>query len=141
MTRDEIVSFFEARQEHWQRRDAAALAEGHAEDGTVVSPMFGSLNGRASIAQSYERLFEVFPDWSLTSEEPIIDGKRVAQHFVTNATHVGEFMGLPGTNRHGRVEGVLLYTMADGAIQLEHRLYDFSAFLIQIGVLRSKPSF
>jgi hypothetical protein len=29
----------------------------------------------------------------------------------------------------------------DGAITREQRLYDFSALLIQIGVLRSKPNY
>jgi len=41
------------------------------------------------------------------SEELIIDGDRVAQHFIASVTHVGDFMGLAGTNRHGRLEGVL----------------------------------
>ena len=50
-------------------------------------------------------------------------------------------MGLSGSGRHGKIEGARLYTMKDGKIQNEQRLYDFSALLIQIGVLRSKPSF
>jgi predicted ester cyclase len=141
MTRDQIVAFFEARQANWKTRDADTLAAGHAVDGTVVSPMFGALNGRAEIAESYRRVFVAFPDWSFKSEALIVDGDRVAQHFAATATHAGEFMGLPGTNRHARIEGVLLCTMKEGAILLEQRLYDFSALLIQIGVLRSKPNF
>ncbi|HUR35769.1 MAG TPA: ester cyclase [Vicinamibacterales bacterium] len=141
MTRDEIVSFFEARQLDWRARNPESLAGTHAADGTVVSPMFGALHGRSEIADSYRRLFATFPDWYFKSEELIIDGARVAQHFVATATHVGEFMGLPGTNRHGRLEGVLLYTMKDGLILHEQRQYDYSALLIQIGVLRSKPNF
>jgi predicted ester cyclase len=141
MTRDDILHFFENRQTQWRARDARGLAGGHSADGTVVSPMFGALGSRAEIAQSYEQLFTSFPDWLFKSEELIVDGDRVAQHFVATATHVGEFMGLPGTNRHGRIEGVMLYEMKDGAIFREQRLYDFSALLIQIGVLRSKPNF
>jgi steroid delta-isomerase-like uncharacterized protein len=141
MTRDDIIRFFEARQADWRARDADALAGGHAPDGAVASPMFGALKGRAEIAESYRRLFVSFPDWLFTAEELLVDGDRAAQHFVATATHVGEFMGLPGTNRHGRIEGVMLYTMEDGAIQRERRLYDFSGLLIQIGVLRSKPTF
>jgi predicted ester cyclase len=141
MTRDEIAQFFDARQADWRARNPEALADGHAVDGTVVSPMFGALNGRAEILESYVRLFNTFPDWMFKSEELIIDGTRVAQHFVASATHVGDFMGLPGTNRHGRMEGVLLYTTRDGRILHEQRQYDYSALLIQIGVLRSKPNF
>ena len=141
MTRAAIVRFFDERQSDWRTRDPELLAARHAVDGTVVSPMFGALHGRVEIAESYQRLFATFPDWYFKNEELVIDGNRVAQHFVSTATHVGEFMGLPGTNRHGRIEGVLLFTMKDGQILHEQRLYDFSALLIQIGVLRSKPNF
>lgn len=141
MTREAIVRFFDERQTDWRTRDPDLLADRHSVDGTVVSPMFGALHGRVEIADSYRRLFATFPDWYFKSEELVIDGNRVAQHFVSTATHVGEFMGLPGTNRHGRIEGVLLFTMKDGQILHEQRLYDFSALLIQIGVLRSKPNF
>lgn len=141
MTRNEIVQFFEARQKEWRIRHPEGLAEGHAADGVVVSPMFGALNGRAEITESYRKLFTTFPDWTFKTEELLIDGDRVAQHFVVTATQVGDFMGLPGTQRHGRIEGVLLSTMRDGLIANERRLYDFSALLIQIGVLKSKPNF
>ena len=141
MTREAIVRFFDERQSDWRTRDPELLAARHAVDGTVVSPMFGALHGRVEIAESYQRLFATFPDWYFKNEELVIDGNRVAQHFVSTATHVGEFMGLLGTNRHGRIEGVLLFTMKDGQILHEQRLYDFSALLIQIGVLRSKPNF
>ena len=141
MTREAIQVFFDARLAHWRARNPDALAADHTVDGTVVSPMFGALNGRAEIQDSYARLFETFPDWFFKHESLLIDGDHVAQHFVATATHVGDFMGLPGTNRHGRLEGVLLYTMRDGAILHEQRLYDYSSLLIQIGVLRSKPNF
>jgi len=141
MNRDDVIKFFEGRQLDWRARNADALAMHHHENGTVVSPMFGALHGRAEIAEAYRRLFTTFPDWFFKNEELIIDGSRVAQHFVATATHVGEFMGLPGTNRHGRLEGMLLITMKDGLIEREQRLYDYSALLIQIGVLRSKPNF
>lgn len=141
MTRDAIVRFFDDRQADWRARNPETLAARHVTDGTVVSPMFGALHGRAEIEESYRRLFATFPDWYFKNEELVIDGTRVAQHFVATATHVGEFMGLPGSNRHGRIEGILLVTMKDNLILHEQRLYDFSALLIQIGVLRSKPNF
>jgi predicted ester cyclase len=141
MTRDEVVQFFETHQEHWRNRDAAALAADHALDGTVISPMFGDLHGRGEIETAYRKLFTTFPDWVFQGDDLVVDGDRVAQHFISTATHIGEFMGLSGSGRHGKIEGARLYTMKGGKIQNEQRLYDFSALLIQIGVLRSKPSF
>ena len=140
MTRDAIQAFFAARVKHWKTRDPVGLAAGHAENGTVVSPMFGRHSGRAAILASYQVLFTTFPDWTFTEEPALIDGDRVAQAFSVTATHVGEFMGLAGTNRRFQVQGVRLYDMQDGLIQHERRHYDFTSLLIQVGVLRGKPA-
>jgi len=140
MTRAEIVAFFAGRQAHWNAHDARALAAGHAEFGVVKSPMHGTREGREAIEDSYAALFTVFPDWQFTGDDLLIDADRVAQVFTAEATHVGEFMGLPGSNRRFRIHGVRMYEMAGGLIQSERRLYDFSGLLIQVGVLRSKPA-
>ena len=140
MTRDEIAAFFAARQAIWNARDPVALAACHALDATVESPMFGRLQGRPAIQDSYESLFMKFPDWDFRIEDLLIDGNRAAQSFTVTATHVGEFMGLPGTNRRFQIQGVRLFEMGNGLIQHEKRMYDFTGLLIQIGVLRGKPA-
>jgi steroid delta-isomerase-like uncharacterized protein len=140
MTRQEITSFFADRQARWDAHDAVALAADHAEDGMVHSPMHGPRRGRHAIAGSYRALFDAFPDWKFSGDDLIIDGDRVAQPFSAEATHVGDFMGLAGTNRRFRVQGVRVYDMTGGLIHSEKRYYDFTSLLIQIGVLRSKPA-
>ena len=140
MTRDEIKAFFEGRRQAWLTRDADALGMFHTEDGTMDSPMFGHRQGRQAIADSYRALFATFPDWDLQGEELLIDGDRVAQPFTAAATHVGTFMGIDGTNRRFKIQGVRLFTMANGLVQYERRLYDFTGLLIQIGILRGKPA-
>jgi len=138
VTREEIAAFFVKRQHHWNARDADQLARDHAADGVVHSPMHGQPRGRDAIRASYALLFEAFPDLKFSGEDLIIEGDRVIQVFSADATHVGEFMGLMGTNRRFRVQGVRLCDMKDGAIQTERRLYDFTALLIQVGVLKPK---
>ncbi|MFI5177677.1 MAG: ester cyclase [Vicinamibacterales bacterium] len=140
MTRDAIVSFFLERQKGWEARDPEVLASGHAEHGTVVSPMHGRRAGRDAIRDSYRSLFVTFPDWTFVGEPVLVDGDHVAQPFSASATHVGDFMGLAGTNRRFKIQGVRLFDMADGKIQHERRYYDFTALLIQVGVLRGKPA-
>ena len=142
MTRDEVVQLMQERQKHWAARDGDGLASQHATNGTVNSPMFGKLSGREAIANSYHRLFEAFPDWTLNpADEVIIDGDRVAEPFSVTATHAGEFMGLPGTGHRTHIQGVLLMRVAGGFIQDERRLYDFSMLLMQVGVLKGKPGY
>lgn len=141
MTREETLAFFAKREDAWRRRDPAALALGHAEDGTVESPMFSTVKGREAIRRSYESLFQSFPDWTLGDEPPLIDDDRVARPFKAHATHVGRFMGLEGTGRRFEVRGVMLTDMKDGLIAHERRIYDFAGLLMQVGVLRGKPGF
>ena len=141
MTREDLQAFFDRRDQHWRARDAAALAAGHAPDGHVTSPMWRELDGREAILESYRSLFETFPDWEFNGQALIIDGTMVAQPFSATATLEGEFMGLPGTHRRCQIEGARLYEMKNGLIHHERRLYDFTALLIQVGVLRSKPAY
>jgi len=140
MTREAILSFFAERQRHWEARSPDGLAAGHSEHGTVVSPMFGRRAGREAIRESYRALFGTFPDWTFISQPILIDGDRVAQPFSATATHVGEFMGLAGTNRRFQIQGIRLFDLKDGLIHHEQRLYDFTGLLIQVGVLRGRPA-
>ncbi len=141
MTRDEILAFLSKQRESWQRRDPVALARDHAEHGTVVSPIFSKIQGRDTIRASYESLFQSFPDWTFSDQDPFIDGDRVAVPFTARATHAGRFMGLDGTGRRFEIQGVLLMELQDGLIADERRIYDFTGLLIQCGVLRGKPGF
>jgi uncharacterized protein (TIGR02246 family) len=141
MTRDEITGFFEKWDGAWAARDPDRLADVYAPHATVVSPMFKRLHGRPEIAESYYRLFESFPDWTVTNEAPLIDGDRIARAFEATATHAGEFMGLKPTKRRCQIQGVRLFRLGVDGIQEERRLYDFTNLLIQIGVLRSKPGY
>jgi steroid delta-isomerase-like uncharacterized protein len=139
MTREETTRFFERWQQAWAAQDATALASLYTEDCTIRSPMFGHLQGRAAVMESFRKLFTAFPDWKLKTEQLIIDADRAAVVFSTNATHSADFMGLPATGRKAQVTGVLVQRLGEATIEEELRLYDFTALLVQVGVLRAKP--
>jgi steroid delta-isomerase-like uncharacterized protein len=139
-TRAEIEALFDRRRAAWDARDPDGLAATHSLDGVVRSPMFGELHGRDEIAVSYAKLFRTFPDWTFTAESLVIDGNRVVQIFSSTATHSADFMGLPATGRHFKIEGARVYTLKDGLVHDEQRLYDFTGLLIQVGVLKGKPA-
>jgi steroid delta-isomerase-like uncharacterized protein len=141
MTRDEIAAFFDAMQARWTARDHDGLAACYVADAVVESPMFGHLQGRQAIRDSFEALFNTFPDWELKVQDLLVDGDRVALIATVCATHVGEFMGLPGSNRRFTIQGVRQFELSsDGLIKHEKRLYDFTALLVQVGVLRARPA-
>lgn len=139
MTREETTRFYDRWHQAWSAQDVTVLASLYAPDCKVTSPMFGQMQGRAAVTESFRRLFKVFPDLKMETEQLIIDGNRAAIVFSTNATHSAEFMGLPATGRKARVSGVLVQKLDDDEIEEELRLYDFTALLVQVGVLRAKP--
>ena len=140
--RDAVVAFLDERQRSWRARDAEGLGRSHAENGIVRSPIFATVQGRAAITEAYRSLFRSFTDWQFSAREPIIDGLRVAQPFDVTATHTGSLLGFDPTGRRFEIHGVLLFDLTpDCLIAQEQRIYDFTGLLIQVGVLRGKPTF
>ena len=139
MTREQIVAMAQMMIRASNSHDAAALASTHSDDCVLHSPMFGEVRGRAAIEKTYLDLFRAFPDWTFEQLELIIDGNRVAQLFVSEATHSSDLFGVEATGRKFKIHGVLIYELRDGKITTERRLYDFTSLLLQVGVLKAKP--
>jgi steroid delta-isomerase-like uncharacterized protein len=140
MTHDDAVRFFAEQQQEWDRHDSEALTLRHAEDGTLISPIFRTVHGRADILSSYQSLFSTFPDWRYVVRQLLVDGDRVALEFNVHATHIGTFMGFAPSGRQFDIEGAIVFEMKDGLIARERRYYDFTGLLIQLGILRGKPA-
>jgi predicted ester cyclase len=116
------------------------LATDYTEDAVIVSPMFPGVRGRDAIERSFVALFDIFPDWEMSFEDPVIDGARAVNCCTVRATQVGAFMGVAGTGRRFEFTCVLAFDVRDGLIAHERRIYDFTGMLIQLGVLRGKPA-
>ena len=139
MTREQFVSVIAGMQRAWNARDAAGLAAAHTDDAVVFSPIFGEVHGRAAIERSYGDLFRAFSDWTLDGQDLIVDGVRAAQLFTVTATHTSELFGVDATNRKFKINGVLIFEFRDGKVALERRLYDFTALLLQVGIINARP--
>ena len=140
MTREEITAVLASWRDALDRRDATVLAGLHAEDSVMESVMAGTVTGRAAIAEVYRAWFQAFPDMIHTSDEPIIDGDRVAQVHTVAGTDLGGFLGTPPTGRPFRLPMVFLFTIRNGEIVHGRTIYDFTGLLVQIGVLKAKPA-
>jgi steroid delta-isomerase-like uncharacterized protein len=139
MTRDETQTFLERRQDAWKRRDIDALASDHAEDCVFESPLAGTVKGRAGIEQFYRELFSSFPDFALGASDFIVDGERVVQISQVSGTDTGGFMNLPPTGKRFGFPLVLIYRLKNGLIVHQQSVYDFTGWLMQVGVLKAKP--
>lgn len=139
MTRDEILSLVKRRHDAWDAHDVGALGGLYAPHAVVVSPTGGVLEGRAEIERVYRLWFSAFPDIRHRSDDLLVDGNRVVEVAQFSGTHAGEFFGVPPTGRKVEVQIAGILTMADGVIVEERRIYDFTGFLVQVGVLKAKP--
>jgi len=140
MTRAEAQRFFDRHNDAWQRRDVDALTLTHTEDCVLESPLAGKVIGRAAIENVYRAFVTSFPDVTIENPELIVDGDRAVQAVVFSGTNTGGFMGMPPTRKRFSFPAVLIYTMRDGLIAHEKRIYDFTGFLLETGVLKAKPN-
>jgi uncharacterized protein (TIGR02246 family) len=139
MKRAELQALLDRHTRAWNQHDVDTLATRHAEDGILVSPMFGTIKGRDQIARTYASVFAIFPDWEIKFDPPMIDHDRMAHPFTVMATQQGVFMGMEGTGRRCTFDGVSLVRLTGtGLVAEERRRYDFTGLLTQIGVLRVK---
>ena len=140
MTRKEVESLFKRRIEVQNSHDIPAMLALYTDDCILESPTAGSpVRGAAGIENVHRAWMTGFPDMVFTSKELLIDGDRVAQVMEATGTDAGGFMGLAPTGKTFRTPIVSIYTLKDGKIQHERRIYDFTGLLIQIGVLKAKP--
>ena len=106
------------------RGDAARLAECYARDAVAVSPAFGEVRGRANIVATWGKLFSTFPDMAVEVSDTLVDGDRVAVLGSVKATDRVGWFGLPATGGPISYRLVLLFTIADGLITHDERIYD-----------------
>lgn len=140
MTRDETQRFFDRRLDAWKNRDIEALKLDHTEDCVLESPIAGTVTGRAAIENVYRGLLTSFPDFTIHNPDLIVEDSRVVQMVTMSGTNTGGFMGLPPTGKRFTFPVVVIFTFRDGMIAHERRIYDFTGFLMEIGVLKAKPA-
>ena len=140
MTRAELQAVAERYLEIWQRREPVPIASFHAIDGVAESPIYATLRGRQAIEDASRAFFTSFPDATIDVDAIVIDPPHVAAFTTINATHMNDFFGMAGTNRHIEFRNARLMRWDEqGLIAHERRIYDFTGLLVQLGVLRAKP--
>ena len=141
MTREQLQGIAERYIELWRRRDPAGIAQCHAADGVAESPTYATLRGRQAIEDASRAFSTSFPDATHEVDAILVDPPRFAIFTTVNATHVNEFFGMPGTNRHIEFRNARLMEVTEqGLIKHERRIYDFTGLLVQVGILRAKPA-
>lgn len=139
MTHDECLAVISRRYELINEH-AQAAADCYALDAVVESPTAGLLKGRSAIRKVEGAWFAAFPDLSVSIDDLIVDGNRAVVVAKFHGTHAERFLGMEPTGKQFEFPFVFIHTIEDGQITHERRFYDFSGFLIRVGILKVKPS-
>ncbi len=131
MTREEARRLLHVHQSALNRHDVAALVELYADDAVIISPMFDTVAGRGAIRRSFERLFTIFPDYTVEMRDALFlsDGDRAAEFGSVTGTQSMPLPGLPPTGQRIQYQAARVFTLRDGLITYEQRLYDFGGVL------------
>jgi aspartyl-tRNA synthetase len=92
----------------------------------------GERQGLSDYVAGLERLVRGFPDYHWDPRHLMVDGDRIAPHFIDTGTHRGQAFGVPATGRSVRIQEFAFYRLADGLIAEVWVAADNLALLRQI---------
>jgi steroid delta-isomerase-like uncharacterized protein len=119
----------------WNQHDVDALDELTVTDAVDHDPMPGQVPGREGWKQQFAMMLTAFPDLHFTVDVVVAEGDKVASRLTVNATHSGEFMGLPPTGKQGSITGVDIFRIAGGKVVERWGNYDLLGLMQQIGAV------
>jgi ketosteroid isomerase-like protein len=129
MSAETITQLFARREEARAMRDIAALMETYADDCVVETQMWGTLRGRQAVERADRDMLAAIPDIAYEAEKLMFAGTQAVQSAIVTGTDSAGMLTSPGAPL--RFPVVVLYTIENGRVALERRIWDFSSFLLQ----------
>ena len=118
--------------EAFSRHDLDALAEMTSKD---LVHHNSTNQGRDGVVAEALYWFAAFPDASVSIEDMIGEGDRVAVRIRATATHEGEFFGAPPTSRRVDVQEMHMVRVESGQVAEMWSAPDFYGLLTQLGMI------
>ena len=93
-------------EELWNKRNRAVLNE-LLDPSAIGNTEGGQISGHDEFVQKlHEPLIGAFPDLRVTLEDIVAEGDKAAVRWTFEATHTGDTLGIPATNRRVKVSGM-----------------------------------
>jgi predicted ester cyclase len=112
--------------------NADALDELFTADAAIHDPGV-EFQGLEALRAGVRGLHAAFPDFHVTVIDPIVEGDTLATRYRGEATHRGEFHGIPATGRRISYDGMLMVRFAGDRIAEYWAQPDMLAILRQLG--------
>ena len=78
-------------------------------------------------------LWKAFPDITITFEDIIIEGNKVACRYILSGTHKGEFADLRPTDKQFVVKGMTIFSFRDAKVIERWNVVDMKSLMEQLG--------
>ncbi len=97
----------------------------------------GTVNGAANVAGLLRVFIGALPDLHAVEQDVVASADLVVLRLVVTATHRGDLLGIPATNRTVRWDAIDVYRINDeGKISEEWAADDMAAFASQLGAIK-----
>ncbi len=98
-------------------RDLERARELLADDFKLHAPGLPEPVGNEILFQAIQTFHTAFPDHTHTIEAMVAEGDHVAVRLNRQATHEGEFQGIPATGKKVSLPAMIMATIVDGRIK------------------------
>ncbi|UCH65430.1 MAG: ester cyclase [Ignavibacterium sp.] len=111
------------------------MIDTHFAKNYVNKTVKSTVNGQAEAKEFFGAFLTGFSDINFVVDELFGVNDRVVKRWTFNATHSGEFAGIPATGNKITLKGVSVSRIVDGKISEELDYMDDLGFLQQLGVI------
>jgi steroid delta-isomerase-like uncharacterized protein len=121
-------------EECWNKGKIEVLDQLYHRDYKGHDPLYGTINvdGVKKMISDFRTAFD---DLSMRVIETFAEGDRVCTRFTGEGHHRGNFMGVPGSGKAAKVEGIVVARLRDNKIVEEWAHFDALGLLQQIGIV------
>lgn len=99
------------------------------------SSVFEAHPGLHALQKAFPAVLAAFPDFTAELKQQLVDGDRVASHWVFRGTHRGALFGIPPTGRAVRFQNLSIARVADGRIVQYNSEVGWLTVFRELGVL------
>jgi steroid delta-isomerase-like uncharacterized protein len=121
-------------EEIYNKKNMAAIEQFCATDWVCHPPVPGMPPGLAGMKQWHTLMINAFPDMQVKLEDMLAEGDKIACRWTASATHKGEFMGMPPTNKQVTITGLHIDRIAGGKIVETWNYSDMMGAMQQLGM-------
>jgi steroid delta-isomerase-like uncharacterized protein len=141
MSADNKMLISRLYEEVWNKRKFDVVGEIISPSHALQGPNFsGSSIGPEAYRHQVALFLAGIPDLRFSVEDTVSEGDKIVACWSISGTHLGEFMGIPATNRKVSFDGMTIHHIAGGKIIDSFSNWDALGLMRQLGVTPALPA-